>query len=91
MKRNIICAANFILPGLGYIFIPGKKIFGVLLLLTQVIILGVELKANTFGLYTILTDLRHTGHMGLYWIEVCGDVLFRISFAYDARIITRKS
>ena len=84
MKRFLICGANFIIPGLGYIFIPRRKLFGWILLFGTIIITAVNISANTVGIYTTFTQLSVEGYVHMYAVYYLGFVIMRAAFAYDA-------
>ena len=84
MKRFLICTANFIFPGLGYIFIPSRRLFGWVLVFGSLIVIAVQISANSVGIYTILTQLRAGGYAHLYAVSYLGYFIMRAAFAYDA-------
>jgi hypothetical protein len=84
MKKFLICLANFLFPGFGYIFIPRKAILGWLLLSGQIIVLCVYMSARKYNIHNVLSDLRQGGYWNLYWTFWFGALLGRIGFAYDA-------
>lgn len=84
MKRFLICAANFIIPGLGYIFIPSRKLFGWILVFGTLIVMAVQISANSIGMHTILTQLQLDGYTHMYAVSYLGYFIMRAAFAYDA-------